>query len=230
MGVHEKNINRILVKDIIVPNAFYNIRSSTGEVNNTLLIKEGANPDAIVTVPEGQYTIAQLMVELKTQIDAALTGGNVVTITQDPNTLLLTFVFSLTATLIYAAADPHLFADAIGISDDSTSALSVVSNYPPDLSGYNIVYVHSQDISQYHGVDGDFGLISLLENVSFHDVPYGFWGSRQNSDSELALIQYEQPTNLNRIRIVLRDSKGNKLDIGTKKMTVIIKCFFRNFL
>lgn len=225
---YTQNINRILVKDILVPNSFYNVRSSDGEVNNTLKLKEGANPDVVATIPEGQYTITQLIPVLQTSIDAVLTGGNAVTIAQDAVTQKLTFTFSLTPTLIYAISEPDLFADLIGVSADTASALSVTAQFPPDLSGYNMVFIHSQDLSQYHGIDGDFGLISLLENVSLHDVPYGAFAYRQNSDDDLALVQYEQPANLNRIRIVLRDHKGNKLDIGTKKMEVTVKAFFSN--
>jgi hypothetical protein len=47
-----------------------------------------------------------------------------------------------------------------------------------------------------------------------------------NNDSDLATIFYEQPRNLNRIDIRLRDTQGKILNIGTKKMTLVIKCYF----
>ena len=42
----------------------------------------------------------------------------------------------------------------------------------------------------------------------------------------LCEIVYSEPQNLSRIRIVLRDNEGNKLDIGTKNMSVVLKAYF----
>jgi hypothetical protein len=57
------------------------------------------------------------------------------------------------------------------------------------------------------------------------DAPFGGFAYRQNNDDELASIQYDQVRNLSRISIILRDNLGNKLNIGTHKMNVVLKCY-----
>ena len=224
-----QNINKILVKNITVPNVFYNVRASNGEVNNTMQIQQDGDPIVVVTVPEGQYSISTYIPALKAAIDAVLTGGNVVTIVQDPLTKKLNFSYSLTAVEMFASEkdDIYRMADVIGLTNDTGPLLSMDMQSQPDLSGINVVYIHSSEVGEMHGIDGDFGLISLVESVSFHDVPHGAFAYRQNSDDQLAKIQYDQPKNLNRISIVLRDNLGNILDIGTKKMSLELKAFFQ---
>ena len=86
--------------------------------------------------------------------------------------------------------------------------------------------IHSSILGESNGIDGNSGLINLLERVSLHDIPFGSFGYRQNSDSDLAMVSYAQPKNLQRIDIRLRDTQGNILDIGTKKMSIVIKVYF----
>ena len=87
--------------------------------------------------------------------------------------------------------------------------------------------IHSEEVAETHGLDAwKKGYINLLETVSLHNVEFGSWGYKQNNDDELAEILYNDSKNLSRIRIVLRDNEGNRLDIGTKKMSVVLKAYF----
>jgi len=226
-----QNIARVLVKSIQVPNVFYNVRSGSGAPgsgtqNNTLLIQENGQPDATATIPEGQYTTTTLLTALDTAINAQLVGGTVAT-TQNALTQKLTFTFTSTTAKIYSNADGSTAADLIGIGTSSAIAASVVADSLPNLSGVNKVFVHSQDVALSHAIDGDSGLISAMDSLSFHNVAFGAMGYMQNPDAELALIDYSSKSiNLSRIRIVLRDNLGAKLDIGTSKMIVVLKVFY----
>lgn len=224
-----QNIRRVLVKDIQVPNVFYNVRSSQGVVNNSFTFTETGQATQTVTVPEGQYTTTTLITALKTAIDAVLVAG-VVTITQSALTQKLLFSFSVGTATIYSASDPtnpNLMANVLGIgTSTAVPAANITADYIPDLQGIQMVYIHSQAIAEAHAIDAGKGLISVIEDVSFHNVPFGGMAFRQNNDDELALIEYSQPRNLSTIRIVLRDDKGNKLDIGTNKISIILKAFY----
>ena len=125
-------------------------------------------------------------------------------------------------------------ASVLGFITDTNATLDangdneIVMPYPPDLSGINQVFVHSREVGTNHGLDAgrQGGYINLVECVSLHNVGYGCWGYKQNNDDEMAEILYQENKNLERISIVLRDCYGNKLDIGTKNMYVILKIYF----
>ena len=97
-----------------------------------------------------------------------------------------------------------------------------------NLKGKEIVQIHSPEIGEMHGLDaGASGYISLVETVSLTTTPFGSVAHRQNNDDELAMILYEQPKNLSRIRIVLRDESGVKLELPSNAhMSVMLKIFF----
>jgi len=119
-------------------------------------------------------------------------------------------------------------APVLGLTSDVLCLAGVPTSlqFPPDLSGINAVNIHSSALAEGHGIDSNTGLISLVERVSLHDIPFGSFGYKMNNDSDLATIFYEQPRNLNRIDIRLRDTQGKILNIGTKKFTMVIKCYF----
>lgn len=219
---YTQQISRILIKEITVPNCFYNISDGTnnGKQNDILYYTENkANKN--VYLPPGQYNIDQFMTTLTGQF---LASGTVVIITQDPIMQTLMFNFPTAVILLYNSS----MAPVIGLTQDLPCVLNVptASWFPPDLSGVNAVNIHSTAIGEGHGIDANTGLISLVERVSLHDIPYGSFGYKQNNDSELATIYFEQPRNLNRIDIRLRDTQGSILNIGTKKMSIVLKVYF----
>jgi hypothetical protein len=119
-------------------------------------------------------------------------------------------------------------ADVLGIAEGDESQLGLTTqtpSYTPALNGLNMVYVQSKDLGEQNGIDGDFGLIPLVESVSLHDAPFGSYAYKQSNDSELSEVRYENPRNLNRINITLRDVEGNKLNIGTNTMTITFKIY-----
>jgi hypothetical protein len=222
---YTQQIQRIMVKEATVPNCFYNISNgiNNGKQNNTLNYKAiDMGLSATITMPEGQYNIDQFMATL---IALFAAQGRVVVITQDDITQKLIFNFVIQTTI---HESPSTMAPVIGITSDLTclAGVNTFSMFSPDLSGINEVNIHSSAIAEAHGIDSNTGLISLVERVSLHDIPYGSFGYKQNNDNELATIFYEQPRNLNRLDIRLRDGQGALLNIGTKKMSLVLKVFF----
>jgi hypothetical protein len=233
---YTQNIERIMIKDISLPNVFPNVRGplNYGDGSNNLLSidKQGVGILPVV-VPEGQYVISTLgvppandLITVLTSLIDAVIAPDTVIITLDAITNKLNFTFS-SANYKFVkntTTTPSSLNDVLGIVNATPAYTNIINaDGLPDLSGYPVVYVHSKKLAESNGIDGDFGLISLAEAVSLNDTPFGSYAYRQNNDDELSSIIYDNPRNLNRIQITLRDSKGNILDIGTFTMTVIFK-------
>jgi hypothetical protein len=219
---YTQQIQRILIKEATVPNCFYNLSDgvNNGKQNNVLNYFDINNP-LTFTIAPAQYNIDQYITAL---IAGFLSNGIIVVITQDDLTQKLIFTFTNDTTL----DGKSLMAPVLGMSNSFTCLAGIPTSpqFPPDLSGINAVNIHSTALGEAHGIDANTGLISLVERVSLHDIPYGSFGYKQNNDSDLATIFYEQPRNLNRIDIRLRDTRGAILNIGTKKMSLVIKVYF----
>jgi hypothetical protein len=223
-----QQVNKILVKDIFIPNLFPNI---TTENNQLILFQNVSITPITINVPIGQYNIDQLIVELKTQIDSKLADGAIVTITRSATLYNLTFTFSGAVVpgnnLIVISTDSTI-KDIIGLTQTNPSASIITMDNPYNLRPLDFVNIHSPQLADMHGLDGGAnGYIGLLETVSLAEAAYGGIAYRQNNDDELALITYEQPRNLSRVQIILRDETGRRLTLPSNVyVTVIIKIFF----
>jgi hypothetical protein len=229
-----QSIDRIIVREVIVPNAFYNISDGdpvkgNGPANNILIIDYTEIKQQIsVSVPAGQYNILQLIATLQSAINTAIsTYGASVVITRDDITNLLLFTFSNAGTFTFLSISP--MAPVLGFISNVSyipTTLAIRMPDPPDLSGINSVYIHSEALSDGSGIDASKGIINLVESVSMATTAYGTFSYKQNSDTELCTINYTMPRNLNVIDIRLRDREGNLLNIGTKRLTLMVKMYY----
>lgn len=223
-----QQVIKCLVRDVFVPNLFYNIDS----YNNVLYFKQNAEPIQFVTVPTGQYNVDNLATTLKTLLDGVLAFGTIVTITRDSITYKYTFTFSGAVSPannnVIFYYDTSTIRDPIGLLQTTASSSVLVMDTIFNLKGKEIVQIHSPEIGEMHGLDaGATGYISLVETVSLTTTPFGSVAHRQNNDDELAMILYEQPKNLSRIRITLRDESGVKLTLpDNSHMSIMLKIFF----
>jgi len=228
---YTQNVLKVIIKDISVPNVFPNIRGPSygSSQNNIFELFDGAS-HITVQIPEGQYVISTLGTppanDLLTVLANTLNIANppiITTITIDPLTNKINFTFNA-GSFNFVETSRSPLNDVLGISGPLTSSsISINAQQIPDLSGYQMVFIHSKQLAEANAIDGDFGLISVAEAVSLNDTPYGSYAYKENNDTELGSINYDNVRNLNRIQIVLRDIKGNKLNIGTHSMTVIFK-------
>ena len=227
-----QSIDRIIIKEVIVPNAFYNISDGdtvkgNGPINNLLLIDYSeAKTQISVSVPTGQYNILQFIAALQAKMNIILTPiGSTVTITRDDITNLLTFTFI--GANVFTFLGTSSMAPVLGFKGDIVQVgTSIIIPDPPDLSGINSVYIHSEALSDGSGIDASKGIINLVESVSMATTAYGTFSYKQNSDTELCTINYTMPRNLNVIDIRLRDREGNLLNIGTKRLTLMVKMYY----
>jgi hypothetical protein len=229
-----QSIDRIIIKEVIVPNAFYNISDGdsvkgNGPANNILLMESSETKTQIsVSILAGQYNILQLMATLQSAINSqigSLTAS--VAITRDDITNLLSFTFTTTGIFTFLGISP--MAPVLGFKSNisyTPTTQTITMPDPPDLSGINSVYIHSEALSDGSGIDASKGIINLVESVSMATTAYGTFAYKQNSDTELCIINYTMPRNLNVIDIRLRDREGNLLSIGTKRLTLMVKMYY----
>jgi hypothetical protein len=227
-----QNILKVLVKECSVPNVFPNIRGSDygSSQNNILDFIEGGALQ--ITLPEGQYLInsSDPLLDFTSILETAMTSAGVATITVSYNELTNKIVFEVandgSPNVTIPASTP--MADVLGITEDLTIPATATPTSPSgqmDLSGYQNVYLHSKEIALSHAIDGDFGLISMVTPINLSDAPFGSYAYRKNDDDELSQISYDDVRNLKRIRLTLRDNKGNVLPIGTHKVSLTLLAF-----
>jgi len=218
-----QNIQTLTPIQVYCPNIFYNIRSSYGVVNNVLSFQE--NGQAVINVPiaEGQYTSSQLITAIETAVNAVATA-TVLAITLDPITAKFTFTFTgATAILFFPASS---IAEAIGLTQTTADQNIHVMDEILNLNGITAVYIHSKQINAGGFIDGNHGSIACFTWLSLSETPFGGVASREISEASLNTITYQGKKNLSLISIVLRDSEGNKLPIGSQRLTIIFRATY----
>ena len=229
---YTQNVLRVLVKEITVPNVFPNIRGTAygSSQNNVLLFTDPSGQ--VVTMPEGQYLInsSNPLLDFTSILEGLMTSITVATISVSYDELTNKIVFEVandgSPNITILASSP--MAKVLGITEDLVVPATATPTSPSgqvDLSGYSNVYIHSKEVADTHGIDGDSGLIALVDPISLTDAPFGAYAYKQENDDELASIVYEDVRNLSRLRIVLRDNLGNKLPIGTHTMNIVLKIY-----
>lgn len=237
---YSQNVLKVLVKECTIPNVFPNIRSVDNygtSKNNTLRISINGGIPLTVTLPEGQYLIGSVnpLIDFTTNLENILNPVLApATIAISYNELTNKIGFEMTgATLQILGSDilaPNQLSmnDVIGITTTLQITNGAGVRYAQEISqltGYQNVYIHSKEVADTNAIDGDFGLISVAEPVSLANAEFNSYAYKQNNDDELAQILYEQPRNLSRIRITLRDNLGNILPIGTAKINLVLKAY-----
>ncbi len=221
-----QEVLKILVKDVFVPNQFYNVDAD----NNTLDLNQNSLGLVQAVVTPGQYNIDELIVALKTAIDAVLIDGAVVAITKNTNTNQLTFTFTggIPANDNVSFLDTSTIKELIGFNTTIPENAVLTMPNPWNLNPLQYVQIHSQALASNHGMDaGANTTIGLLENVSLNQTPFGGVAHRSNADDELAEIIYDDQRTLNQIDIKIRNASGKILELPENHhITIMVKAYF----
>ena len=224
------NINRLAIKNIIVPNVFYNInttgynRFNTG--NNELFIKNiTTNTPSSIFLQPGNYTISQLITVINTQL--SLSGAGL-SVTQDAVTKKLVFTSSGD---LYAYSTDSM-GGYLGMikppSFDGPGTLVYTLEGFPNLSGVKEIYIGSTRMSDGSHLVLPFG--STLPVIASVPITVGF-GEFQTYIApnieldEIVFPSYSAGSNLRTIDIQVRDSFGNILQTGNLPTTITFKAF-----
>ena len=221
-----QEVLKILVKDVFVPNQFYNVDGD----NNTLDLNQNSLGLVQAIVTPGQYNIDELIVVLKTAIDAVLIGGVMVAITKNTNTNQLTFTFTggVPANDNVSFLDTSTIKELIGFSATIPENTILTMPNPWNLNPLQYVQIHSQALASNHGMDGGANTtIGLLETVSLNETPFGGVAHRQSNDDELAEVIYDDQRPLNVIDIKIRNASGKILTLpDNHHITIMVKAYF----
>lgn len=210
------------LQTVTLPHVFYNI-----DTHNNVLIFE-YNGLKTVTVTPGFYTATQLMSALKIEIDL-LIAPDTVTITLDNLTSKITFLFTNpVAQMFSVTGNPgSTMSPYLGITQDSVANIATFTAQSiPDLSGPQIVYLHSKEINLSNT------MLSINRNVSAFasipiTVPYLSNIVYESYGSEIDLINLQGQKDITNIGIKLRSSDGRILELGDNhEMIIVLKVFY----
>ena len=228
-----QRIKSCWIQSVSVPNVFYNIDSH----NNKFIINYGGS-DVQIDVEPGFYSAAAIMSEIESQINTASAPETVV-LTLDSITRKITFTFSdPTAQIFSTDTQPvnSTIAPYLGIITTSAAGLTTyTADEIPDLSGENMVFLHSKDINLGNttiSTNGSINSISTNRNVSaFCSVPVRvpFLGiiHYESEGSVIDHVNLVGARDMANIHIKLRSSDGRILHLGENhELIIVLKCFY----
>ena len=223
------NINRLAIKNIIVPNVFYNINDTGYNIqnsgNSTLFIKNittGLNFS--IGINAGNYTISQLITEINTLL--SLSGGGV-SVSEDAVTKKLKFTSGSGDLFAYSTDGMGSYLGMIKPpSFDGAGVLVYNLEGFPNLSGVKEIYISSARMSDGSHLVLPFG--STLPVIAAVPITVAF-GEFQTYIApnieldEIVFPSYSAGSSLRTIDIQVRDTFGNVLNTGGLPTTITFK-------
>lgn len=214
------SIKQMVIQSISLPNTVYNITAQ----NNVGSLEYNLGTYNI-TIPIGQYNLAEFIVALQDELTTIDIGSSV---SQNPLTQKLEFTFSLSARFVCDSFNP--LSKVIGVSTFNQMYYPMVASSSfsasalPDLSGTRNFYICSRTLGQGTNSILQSGdnlplLLNLQNSVGFGDINY--W---QNNETRLSLKSYKQYQNAQFIDIQVRDIDGVIVDLNGAEwgMTMLI--------
>jgi hypothetical protein len=227
-----QNCKGFTLKHIGIPHLFRTVRSP-------LTLAVGWNPtllpsfNIIVTIPVGNYTIATMLVLLKSLIDTQvqLTSANyAVTVAFDAVTDRLSFASSgsSNATIGFSPQDSDT-NELFGISQiqDLKGFISphILSN-APNLFGHKDILITSRVLSDGSGtIESSDRFISSIAHIPV-DVQYGEYIIFRPQVSELHSTVFSASKNISQIDLQVRDDDGEILDLQGGNWEMSLKLYY----
>lgn len=216
-----QSIKRVVVKQISIPNVFYNIY----EANRYLTYKVGVT-DKTISIPEGQYTYDLFKVALEAEMVA-----EGVSITLDSLTSRVTLA-QTTPIEYYGVEDgksSNGLAEVLGLIEGSGA---LVSSYTGtgiiNLSGIQEVYIASLQLAHGNNLISSDTLSEPVICVVPMTGGFGEVVHYVSSHEELDEIQYPRHhsgKSLQNIDIRVLDKYGNLLNLRGHNINIILKIY-----
>lgn len=220
-----KNVLSMRLSSLQLPNVLYCF--STSKKNNTIYLKEtqGAMAEGTVTLPDGNYTLAEVVIALETEINTQLGTGARFTVSSN------TFTHQITI-----ANTTNEFSMDIGIGDKSkiivdtmgwilgyrqqnfegAMTYTALSIYNPTASENIFFVLNDYNKSQSQNILGMFSKSYISDNIlAMIPLTSDSFTICFNSGNDLLEKKrtYFGPVNIQRIRVELRDKYGEILDL-----------------
>lgn len=221
------NVCGYSVKFALCPNIFYNVPEGKNVIQFT---KQTGAVVYNISFEANQYNITDFLTNLKTRIDNIITP-DAVTLNLDRFGKIV-FGWSGDAyAFTQADYEATTMRDIIGLGvDDAQGTFLTVQTMdnPVNLNGETEVYIHSRALHQ-SGLTEASGNFSVVDVIPLNDTPYGGVASITYPDHQLTKINYEPyetKKSLRTIDIVLRDRRGNVLQLPDNYyFTMMIKLY-----
>ena len=214
------SIKQMVIQSVTFPNTVYNITDK----NNVGGLEYNTGTYNI-TIPIGQYNLAEFIVALQTALTVIDIGS---VVSQNPLTQKLEFTFSMPARFTCDIFSP--LSKVIGVSAFNKTHYPTVASASfsalalPDLSGTRNFYICSRTLGQGTNSILQSGnnlplLLNLQNTAGFGDINY--W---QNNETRLSLKSYKQYQNAQFIDVQVRDIDGVIVDLNGAEwgMTMLI--------
>lgn len=212
-------VHRVHLKSMIVPNTEYNVNSKTKAISIT-----AGDMAAVGDIPEGQYNIVEYMAALKVVLDVAA-NPNTFTITQSALTKKLTFVKSAgnQFTITNESDSRRLIGQA---SAKTSTALSLVTDGIPDLSGLRMVGIRSYTLGKFKISEGDTVAEKRKTNV-LGGLPmtaaFGGILKIEEDESTLNAVYFSGYKNVSNFDIELVDETGAGIELNGAEWIVTME-------
>jgi hypothetical protein len=215
--VKNHNVKRIVLRSVSFGNFEYNINTK----NQVLTLTTGADGAVTQTIPAGQYILSDLITRIQNIFNPLLT--NSLTITQDPNTYLITFTISGGDTI--QVVSTSTMAPFLGYTTTDPLASSVLAQRVPRLNGLTSCFIRSTHLAkgQYHDDKRDKDLLTSIQ-VASDFGQYVYWESFQ---AELASVNYPRARKLDStLDFQFLDQNLQEIDLNGHNMDIELICYY----
>jgi hypothetical protein len=257
-----KNVTSVKVQSLEFENSFYtftalNPVTGLGRENTTMqfVTYDDTDPFNIVTytlnitIPDGNYVISMpgatgvtngLIETLVEAIKAAGLAANIpvyntITITQNPQSLKLTFGFGWRFEVVFPETSDGFTKNGLGynlgfyttrsnFSNSNAPPYTLVTNTRPDVIQDRYIYIKVNDWAQVHHQYPDQTELTAFLKVPLTVAKFGIQYDNTALDTQTKELFFPQPTNIQKLEISLLDQYGSVLDMqgGSFSMSLAI--------
>ena len=211
-------VESIVIKSISIPNTQYNINNSNNKIYFYYMQNTG-----LVEVPNGQYTISQLLAKLNTSF---IGYGNTV-FTQDENTFKISYTSAVGIAFFSGDDSSSGLMKTLGQPTTTSEYTNFTFQNLPSLNGLMNYYILTKVLSQ--GSNGLFtgGIQTALQTNIPITVPYGQIQNYRPLLLETNTITFTRPVNIQFIDIKIVDSSLNEVDLNGADIELIYKLYLK---
>lgn len=203
----------IVVKHVSFPNVFYNINTT----NNEFIFSMAGGSNESKIVPEGQYTMSELIAYLNTELNG------IGILTQNTTTSKLT----ITASGFPFDLQESSMLKVLGFKPSSGNPSSHIAPNVPQLQGVQQVFIKSRVLSKgTNFIDANKKQEQSIVIMIPNDVPWGSIKHYETTHDELDVINYESQNSLQEVDVQLVDGNGNELNLQGQDMSMILKVYY----
>jgi hypothetical protein len=214
------DINRIVIKNVSIPNVQYNVRPALGlnPTGNVFTYDNGAVQN--ITVPPGNYDVNSLIAFINGSAQAIADG---LVLTFDPVTAHISF--SSTTPITYLDSTLNNMAKILGIRANSAPA---VLAFTAQGSVHPNLYIASRAISDgANMISPTLGSLAVCAVIPVNQ-PFGtilHYTTQQEHLDDIHYLSYANGKSLQEIDLAVYDGDANLVDLQGLDWTIVFRAY-----